>query len=420
MKADGDHAMDQDGIGMSEERIARNIALHIAVADGNFAECETLLNGDDEDEFNGADAWWEDENHLRWNALHFAVHNGHANIVKLLLKRGGIWNAIDELGFTPADYAWSLNDEEIYQILFEEGVRQTLVLNLLDRKALAQSASRDPNTYEENNNTKDQDNKNNLLIDENGKSSTVKLQVTESSAEVSAQNDRFLLSRLNFVKDEEGKMRCVDQDGGLVMAAWETDVMEKTARLLCTDQQTGKPREGLKILNVGFGLGIVDEFFQRYKPGKHVIVEAHPDAIDFARKNGWHERPGVELIHAKWEEALDRLSNEEGLFDVIYWDTYAQGYGELRDFFEEVPYLLNESIPSARFSFFHGLAGTNRFLYDVYTRVSELDLRETGLDTHWYDIRPNTTSETWNGILRKYWDLDVLRIPISTKIVKDE
>lgn len=61
----------------------------------------------------------------------------------------------------------------------------------------------------------------------------------------------------------------------------------------------------------------------------------------------------------------------------------------------------------------HGLAGTNRFLYDVYTRVSELDLREMGMDTEWHEIRPATTSETWNGILRKYWDLDVLRIPIA-------
>lgn len=412
-EADEVQAMDQDGDSMPEERIARNIALHIAAADGNFTECEILLN-DEKDGTKGADAWWEDESHLRWNALHFAVNGQHAEIVKLLLKRGGIWNAIDELGFTPADYAWSLNNEEIYWILFEEGVRQTLVLNLLDRKSLAQSASRDPGA-----NTKGEDGQDGVQVDDNGESSTLKLQVTESSGEVSAQNDRFLESRLTFVKDGEGKMRCMDKDGGLVMAAWETDVMERTARLLCIDQKTGKPIKDLKILNVGFGLGIVDEFFQQYKPSKHVIVEAHPDAIAFARQNGWHERPGVELIHAKWEDALDQLSNGE-LFDVIYWDTYAQGYGQLRDFFEEVPYLLDESNPNAQFSFFHGLAGTNRFLYDVYTRVSELDLREMGLDTQWYDIRPNTTSETWNGILRKYWDLDVLRIPISRRIQDKE
>lgn len=104
---------------------------------------------------------------------------------------------------------------------------------------------------------------------------------------------------------------------------------------------------------------------------------------------------------------------------------------ELRQFFEEIPNLL--SGPHARFSFceylishiwarlffssgflclVHGLAGTNAFLYDVYTRVSEVDLREIGLVTDWEEIRPETTEVTWKGIKRKYWSLDVHRIPL--------
>lgn len=154
---------------------------------------------------------------------------------------------------------------------------------------------------------------------------TLKLRQTESAAEVSGQNERFLESKLKFTRDAEGKLRCVDRDGGLVMAAWETDVMVRTAELLCTDRKSGKAREGLRVLNVGFGLGIVDECFQKYKPVRHVIVEAHPDAIAFAQETGWTQRPGVEIIHSRWEDALDSLGGQQ--FDVIYWDTYAQGYG---------------------------------------------------------------------------------------------
>lgn len=156
---------------------------------------------------------------------------------------------------------------------------------------------------------------------------------TESTKEVSASNEDFLASRLSFVKDEDGKDRCVDVDGGLVMAAWEIDIMQKTAAMLCKDQ---KP--DFSVLNVGFGLGIVDEFFQSYKPGRHVIVEAHPDAIAYAKSKGWDQRPGVELVFKKWEDAITDI----GDFDVVYWDTFAQDYqGEHTTEKEELQILIS-------------------------------------------------------------------------------
>jgi len=35
-------------------------------------------------------------------------------------------------------------------------------------------------------------------------------------------------------------------------------------------------RSGRAVLNIGFVMGIVDNALQRRKPGRHVIVEAHP------------------------------------------------------------------------------------------------------------------------------------------------
>lgn len=180
-----------------------------------------------------------------------------------------------------------------------EGVRQTIIQNLLGRK--------------ETNKEKEEGTIQNY---ENGVS-TLLLKANDSSKEVSANNEEFLSSRLTYVRDEDGKQRCVDIDGGLVMAAWETDIMSKTAEMLCQDQEPG-----FSVLNIGFGLGIIDEFFQAYKPGRHVIVDAHPDAVAYARQTGWEQKAGVELICKKWEDVISEL----GDFDVVYWDTYAQEY----------------------------------------------------------------------------------------------
>ncbi|KAE8180485.1 hypothetical protein CF335_g9235, partial [Tilletia laevis] len=156
-------------------------------------------------------------------------------------------------------------------------------------------------------------------------------------------------------------------------------------------------------------LGIVDTCFQSYRPGRHVIVEPHPDALAFLRQKEWADREGVEIVEKRWEEAL--LDPDLGSFDVVYFDTYSQDYKDLKKFFDEVPALLNG--PNARFSFFHGLAGTNDFLYDVYTRLSELDLQSIGLSTQWHAVHPQLTEEVWRGIRREYWSLPRFLIPVS-------
>lgn len=213
-----------------------------------------------------------------------------------------ILSSVDVLGMTAAEVAWSYNDEKTYRAILDEGVRQTIIQNMLGRSSASEEIE-----FEE---------APTIQADERGNTSLV-LKPSESAAEVSASNKDFLASRLTYVKDKEGKQRCVDVDGGLVMAACEGDIMQKTAEMLCKDQ---KP--GFTVLNIGFRLGIIDDIFQSYSPGRHVIVDAHPDAIAFARQIGWDKKIGVELVFKKWEDAIA----EVGDFDVVYWDTYAQDY----------------------------------------------------------------------------------------------
>ncbi|WFC98760.1 type IV protein arginine methyltransferase [Malassezia yamatoensis] len=355
-------------------RTERNQELLCAAAAGNVKECKRLLQsqGDDFGDWDGsADAWYADEE-LGWDAMHYAADAGSGAVVKLLLQSGGLWNAVDKLGFTAGDIAWSRNATESYMALLEDHVQQ-------NPSAEGTSLTLVPGTHNE----------------------------------ASASNEAYLASRLTFEKDQRGQWRCLDQDRNMVMAQWEDEIMQASARALCEGQQ-----EAFSALNVGFGLGIIDEAIQAYRPERHVIIEPHPDVLQFLKDQGWDKRPGVEIFPGTWEEYMRPKDDPEGeiamklgVFDAIYFDTYSQDYQDLRSFFDCLPNVL--AGPDSRFSFFHGLAATNRFLYEVYTRVCELDLREIGLVTEWQTITPRTTEEDWNGVKRKYWSLAEYNLPLA-------
>lgn len=126
-----------DNDDLPPERVGRNRLLHRACEIGDYEACDKLLKAEKE----GADAWWQDPDMLGWSALHYAAEGGHTKLVKLLLRRGAIWNACewnidssrrsvsrilmkfnataDLLGKTAAEIAWSNNDERTYRAIFD-------------------------------------------------------------------------------------------------------------------------------------------------------------------------------------------------------------------------------------------------------------------------------------------------------------
>jgi len=63
----------------------------------------------------------------------------------------------------------------------------------------------------------------------------------------------------------------LDDDDDAVMMEWERPLMEAHASILTHNGTKHK-----RVLNVGFGLGIVDTALQKHEPSLHVIIEAHP------------------------------------------------------------------------------------------------------------------------------------------------
>ncbi len=102
--------------------------------------------------------------------------------------------------------------------------------------------------------------------------------------------------------------KLVDEFGMSVMMGWERPVMKKVSELLCFNNGD--------ILNIGFGMGIVDSYIQEYNPKSHTIVECHPDVITHIKEIGWDK--DCHFIFGRWQDHI----NDMGPFDSIYLDTW--------------------------------------------------------------------------------------------------
>ncbi len=62
------------------------------------------------------------------------------------------------------------------------------------------------------------------------------------------------------------------------------------------------------MLNVGFGLGIIDAAIQRHAPRSHTIIEAHPDVYQHMLSQGWDKKPGVRVVFGRWQDVIGEAS----------------------------------------------------------------------------------------------------------------
>ncbi|CAD0092336.1 unnamed protein product [Aureobasidium vineae] len=342
--------------------------------------------------------------------------------VKLLLENGAIWNDLNDNNETPGCLALRLGLKKCYEAMVEAGVRAELLLSRLDGfEMLAQYEDDSEDEEEEAEGFEIVENENGdslqasmVEVEESapelvGPDGTVPnsdsvpelVQIDENGEEtkVDVNSEDYLASNLTFKGD-----RLLDADKNGVMMAWETDIMQKTVDRLC-------PEPGLRVLNVGHGMGIIDGIFQDKKVAVHHIIEAHPDVLARMRKDGWYEKPGVKIHEGRWQDVVPKLVEQNEVFDGIYFDTFAEEYKALKEFFTE--YVIGLLDPEGRFGFFNGLGADRQVCYDVYTRVVEMDLFDAGMDTEFEDIHIPDLDEQgeWEGVRRRYWALDNYRMP---------
>ena len=295
--------------------------------------------------------------------------------VRFLLGEGAIWNDLDLNDETPGCIARRIGATELYDVMVDAGVRAELLLNRLEG-------------YEQ-------------LEDDDEDEDEAENQHTEAhttEAPSSTENNaHYLSSYLTFQPD-----RLLDQDHNGVMMSWERDIMNQTARKLL-------PTPGLRVLNIGHGMGIVDSALQSLSPSCHYIVEAHPAVVDEMRRTGWLDKPGVHVRQGRWQDVLPALCTEGVTFDAIYYDTFAESYADFRSFFDEMVIGLLEE--TGRWSFFNGMGADRQISYDVYQKVVEMDLFEAGFDVEWEDLSVAQLEGEWQGV-RPYWAVQSYRLPL--------
>ncbi|XP_077219974.1 ankyrin repeat family protein isoform X2 [Tasmannia lanceolata] len=223
--------------------------------------------------------------------MHAAKH-GHADIVKTLLEFGAPWNALSPSNLSAGDIAMDSGHQDTFDLLLNAGIQAELVLGTIAR-------------------TKDK----------NG----------------SDLGMNYLEDRVVFSED-----RLMDSNSKAIMMAWEKPLMEAHARAVCSGNGD--------IINIGFGMGLVDTAIQQYKPRTHTIVEAHPEVYDRMLRSGWGEKDNVKIVFGRWQDVLPQLES----YDGIFFDTYGEYYEDLREFHQHLPKLLK---PGGIYSFFNGLCG---------------------------------------------------------------
>ncbi len=332
--------------------------------------------------------------------------------VRLLLENGAIWNDVDANDETPGCLARRLGLKELYEIMVDAGVRAEILLNRLDEYEMLRDAEEE-DAYENTNETENENVGNHLQAtlpstQEHLSTGTELSAVDEKTRDpvshpgynIKPTNAEYLETALTIEPD-----RILDSAQNGVMMAWETPIMQRTAALLA-------PEPGLRILNIGHGMGIIDTLFQQTLPTQHHIIEAHPSILTRMKEDKWHERPHVTIHAQKWQDAIPCLIEQGVIFDVIYFDTFAEDYKALRDFFSD--YVLGLLDDGGRWGFFNGLGADRQVCYDVYRKVVEMDLFETGFDTEWetVEVPGMEKMEEWQGVRRRYWALSEYRLPI--------
>ncbi|KAJ6782999.1 hypothetical protein PWT90_09754 [Aphanocladium album] len=388
--------LNKPGAASDQDPTTGETPLHAVVRGCGVAEPKEEANDEDDEEEEEEDG---------------VIAEARACIQELFFS-GAIWNDVDNNNETPGDTAWRLGQKELYQLFVDAGVRAELLFGLMDGYEELSSVEDDVDMEDAGG---EQDGE--VAEAEQTKDATTQF-VAPDASEKPVTSDAYLQSTVTYDGD-----KLLDDDLNGVMMAWETDIMRRSVDALLPGGATGK-----RILNIGFGMGIVDSMFAGTNPSKHHIIEAHPGVLAHVAAGrtafgaDWEtsgpEDGAFKMFAGRWQDVVQTLMEQGELYDAIYFDTFGEDYQELRKFFtEHVPILMDME---GRFSFFNGLGADRRVCYDVYAHVVDMHTTEAGLDVEWdkIDVDMSQLNEDgkgeWEGVRRRYWTLDTYKLPICT------
>lgn len=199
----------------------------------------------------------------------------------------------------------------------------------------------------------------------------------------------YFEQKLTYTKDG----RLMDERGYAVMMEWEDEIMKRQAEIIC--------RNGGDILNVGFGMGMIDTYIESHRPRTHWIIEPHPDVQKKIIEDGWLKKPHVKVIFATWQDVYKHLPK----FDGIYIDTWDEVFYE---FHENIENILK---PDGIYSYFnnprddeHGLH-TDPAEYQMLEHKMNMDFEAFEIDwvSDWDTQSPDGDERYWDPTWTTYY-----------------
>jgi len=271
----------------------------------------------------------------------------------VLLQYGAPWNSVDHRGLCAGQYAFAKNHQAVVDVLVNAGVQAEMLFRAIESKKSRESKA-------------------------------------------SEDNRKYLQRGVSYEKDT-----LVDDDKRGVMMEWETPLMAAHAEIIC--QTKGD------VLNVGFGMGIVDGYIQGHAPRSHTIIEAHPTVYKKMMAEGWGDKPGVRVVFGRWEDVIGDL----GPFDGIFFDTFDDDF---MAFHSHLPRILKKE---GVYSFFNGIYPENVFFQGVACQLIEQELEGYGMVSQFItcniDIDKNKDKQKqWDGVRFKYFMGEHYYLPIIT------
>jgi protein arginine N-methyltransferase 2 len=139
-----------------------------------------------------------------------------------------------------------------------------------------------------------------------------------------------------------------------IMSIDEDLIMEESANILCQNKGT--------VLNIGFGLGVIDNYIKRHNPKEHHIIEIHPKVYDLAIQQGFNKI--AKLYLGDWQDIIQEFILKGKKFDAIYFDTYtfSREKKQWAMFGKIVNKILN---PNGIFSYFNNIASKSEKIEDI-------------------------------------------------------
>jgi len=172
-----------------------------------------------------------------------------------------------------------------------------------------------------------------------------------------------------------------------VMMGWEKPLMEEQGKIICSN--------GGDILNIGYGMGLIDTVIETQKINSHWIIEAHPGIQKIMLQQGWLKKPHVKSLFGKWQNICPYLPK----FDGIYIDTHDE---YLLDFHKNVHQIMK---PNGIFSFFFNPSHPtlNNDVINILSKNFNIEYKSISLE-HIPEIQGKDNSKMiyWDPLIKDF------------------